>query len=68
MIHPERCPSGPCFACRLDLGHPDWAPRVFGGGTTDRALEHAYCNRAAGVRLGMALRRARRNDNTSRRW
>jgi hypothetical protein len=49
MIHPKRCPAGPCFLCRLDCGHG--VPRMFGGDGRDSALEHWPCNRGEGARL-----------------
>lgn len=66
MYHPDACPFGKCRACTLDLGHPDDAPRVLGGRTsTADDLEHAYCNRGAGARLGAALRVIARHNE---RW
>lgn len=62
MYHPQQCEavhveSQRCRWCRLDLGHPDHAPRALGGvSSTEDDLEHAHCNRGAGARLGAALR------------
>ena len=65
MIHPKRCPSGPCFFCTLDLGH---ATALALGGHGPRELEHCRCNRSAGSKLGNHLRARRRQPVTSRRW
>jgi hypothetical protein len=64
---PGRCPHGPCWMCRLDLGHH--TDRVFGG-QGPRELEHTHCNRKAGAKLGNALRtRARkRSRQHTRDW
>ena len=63
--HPARCPNGPCWQCRLDLGH--WTDRVFGG-QGPRDLEHTHCNRAAGARLRNRLYRRARQRQHTRRW
>lgn len=67
MYHPVACPYGKCRLCTLDLGHPEHAPRCFGGDGTGSDLEHTYCNRRAGAQLGNRLR-ARRAAVHSRRW
>ena len=65
MVHPSQCE--PCWVCRLDLGHPEHAPRALGGqGGADDDLEHAHCNRVAGAQLGVRLRGSRVMHNP--RW
>lgn len=66
MIHPDRCPAGPCFNCQLDRGHGQ--PLALGGTGEDAALEHAPCNRSDGARLGNTLRRHRRPQTGPPEW
>jgi hypothetical protein len=50
MVHPKRCPNGPCFWCTLERDHT--VPRALGGVDSAGRLSHASCNRRAGSQLG----------------
>ena len=50
MIHPGRCPYGPCFWCTLERDHS--VPIALGGVASPGRLAHAQCNRRAGSALG----------------
>lgn len=49
LYHPDVCPNGPCWLCRLDRDHV--IPRAQGGEHGPARLAHSWCNSKAGARL-----------------
>ena len=58
--------SCPPWMGRLDLDHV--VPRLYGGGKGPKVLSHAKCNRSAGQKITMQIRRTRKALVRSGRW